>query len=182
MRNYIRISINKMLKLLKDISSGGVICPVKTINSNTSKIALLFNHEITSFNTHFILTKNLLIEKDINASFSYEILYRSYLEKIFSIFFKIIVQKTENNKKIVHCVRVPEKFPNYRLYLETKKIMDEFFEEENKRFKTNEIKKNIFILDELLNSDDESESSDSTVNDEEEHNYPLKNSNNIKNN
>lgn len=179
MRNYIRIPINRMLKLLKDISTGGLICPVKTINSTTSKIASLFNHEITSFNTHFILTKNLLLEKNTNLSFSYEILFRIYLEKIFSIFFKI-VQKAENNKKIIHYVL--KNLPNYRLYLETKKIIDDFFEEENSRFKTDELKKNLFILDSFLNNDDESESNDSTENDEDEDSASLNNVNSVNRN
>ena len=86
-------------------------------------------------------------------------MFRIYLEKIFSIFFKI-VQKAENNKKIIHYVL--KNLPNYRLYLETKKIIDDFFEEENSRFKTDELKKNLFILDSFLNNDNESESNDST--------------------
>ena len=177
MKNYIRIPIATMINLLKQISAGGLIYKVKTINSITSKVSLLFNHEITKFNTHFILTKNLINKKNINLSVDYEILFQACLEKIFSLFFIVKMQNT-NNKKDIHYI--VKNLPNYRLYKEVQKIMDDFYEQEKNKFKTDELVKKCFILNSFLNNEDEeSESGESTENDDEDNIY-INSVNNIK--
>jgi len=179
MKNSIRIPIATMIRLLKDISAGGLIYKVKTINCTTSKVALMFNHEIIKFNSHFILTKNLIIKKNINLSLDYEILFQTYLEKIISLFFTKKVQNIKNKKDIHFIVN---NLPNYKLYMETRKIMDDFYEEEKNKFKTDELMKKCFILNSLLNDDDEdSESSESTQNDDGD-NVSINSVNNVKNN
>ena len=179
MKNSIRIPIASMLRLLKDISGGGLVYKVKTINSSTSKVALMFNHEITKFNSHFILTKNLIVKKNINLSLDYEILFQTYLEKIVSIFFTKKVQNIKNEKDIHYIVK---NLPNYRLYMEAQKIMDDFYEEEKNKFKTDELMKKCFILNSILNDDDEdSESSESSQNDDGD-NVSINSVNNVKNN
>ena len=85
MRNSIRIPISTMIKLLKEISSGGCLYKLKSIHNTTSKLASLFNQEISSFNTHYILTKNLLMKKDPTLSDAYQLLFRKYLKVIFSV-------------------------------------------------------------------------------------------------
>ena len=180
MKNSIRILTTTMINLLKEISAGGLIYKVKTINSVTSKIALLFNHEINKFNTHFILTKNLINKKNINLSVEYEILFQTYLEKIFSIFFVKKVQIINNQKDIHYIVK---NLPNYRLYMQVQKIMDDFYEEEKKnKFKTDELLKKCFILNSFLSNDDEeSESSESTENGDGD-NISINSVNNVENN
>ena len=167
------------LNRLKEISSGGAIYIVKTLNSTTSKVAGLFNHQIIKFNTHYILTKNLINKKNVNLSFEYEILFQTYLEKIFSIFFTKKAQGVQNKKDIYYTVK---NLPNYRLYMEVQKIMDDFYEEENNKFKTDELKKKCFILNSFLNDDDEdSKSSESTENDDGD-NVSINSVNNVNNN
>lgn len=164
MKNSIRIPISTMINLLKEISAGGLIYNVKTNNSTTSKVSFILNHEITKFNTHFILTKNLISKKNINLSLEYEILFREYLEKIFSIFFIKKVRNIQNKKDIYYILK---NLPNYRLFIQVQKIMEDFFEEEKNKFKTDQHMKECFALNAFLNNDDEeSESGESTENDE----------------
>ena len=166
MRKSTRIPISTMINLLKEISSGGGLYKVKSIKYSTSKIAFLFNSKITSFNTHFILTKNLLMRKDKCLSVAYELLFQRYLKSIFTIFFKVKIRKALDKKEFL-CIC--KKLPNYLLYVVVKKIMDDFFEEEKNKFKVDEIRKNFFLLNTFLENDDESESNDSTCqNDDEE--------------
>ena len=179
MKNSIRIPIATMIKFLKDISAGGLIYKVKTINSTTSKVALMFSQEITKFNTHYILTKNLINNKNINLSLEYEILFHTYLGKIFSIFFTKKVENIQNKKDIHYIVK---NLPNYRLYMEVQKIMELFYEEEKNKFKIEQLMKKCFILNTLLNDEDEdSESSESTQNDDGD-NVSINSVNNVKNN
>ena len=179
MKNSIRIPITTMINLLKQINTGGLIYKVKTINSITSKVTLLFNHEITKFNTHFILTKNLINKKNLNLSVEYEILFQSCLEKIFSLFFIVKMQNTNNKKDIRYIVK---NLPNYSLYKKVQKIMDQFYKQEKNKFKTDELVKKCFILNSFLNNEDEeSESGESTENDDED-NISINSVNNIKNN
>ena len=156
-----------MIKLLQEISSGGCIYKEKSINNTSSKLASLFNQEIISFNSHFILTKNLLMEKYPTLSYDYQLFFKKYLKEIFSLFYKIKIKKLEKRVKF-RCVA--KNRPNYRLYVQVKKIMDGFFVEEKNKFKTDEINKKYFILNNFLESDnEESESNDSTTqNDDEE--------------
>ena len=171
MRNSIRIPISTMIKLLKEISSGGCIYKSKSIHNTTSKLSSLFNQEISSFNMHYILTKNLLMKKDPILSDAYQLLFRKYLKVIFSIFYKIKIKFLEHRKKFNYIVK---NLPNYRLYMEVKKIMDDFFVEEKNKFNTDEMSKSFFILNSFFETDedDESESNDSTCqNDDEEMNF-----------
>ena len=156
MRNCIRIPISKMIKMLKEISAGGRICLYKNINSNTSKVASLFNHEITMFNTHFIITNNLLLKNSQESSKNYKILFKKYLKSIFSMFFIIKIKNKPKNKKNIRYV--VKNRPNLNLYIEFRKIIDEFHEKEENEFNINEIKKNMFILNSLMHSDDGNES------------------------
>ena len=149
-----------MIKLLKEISSGGCLYKVKSIKNSTSKLAFLFNHEITSFNAHYILTKNLLKKTDLTLSIAYRHFFRKYLKSIFSVFFKVKIKSLENKKKF--CL-ITKKLPNQRLYFKVKKIMDDFLTEEKNKFNTDELKKRFFMLNSFLESDDdESESNTST--------------------
>ena len=128
MRNSIKIPISTMIKLLKEIGKWGNVYKLKTIKYNTNKIISLFSRLIKTINTHFILTKNLLVQ-NLNLSFNYEIMFQKYMELIFLKFYKIKIR----NKKIDV---VQKNFPNYRLYFETKKIIDDFIEEEEGAYLT----------------------------------------------
>ena len=150
MRNLIKIPISTMIRLLKEIGKWGHAYKLKTINYNSNKIISLFSHQIRTFNTHFILTKNLLAQ-NTNLSFNYEIMFQKYMELIFFKFYKIKIQNTK-----IYVVQ--KKFPNLRLFFETKKIIDDFIEEEENIFKTDEIKKNCFILNSFLDCEDENKS------------------------
>ena len=150
MRNLIKIPISTMIRLLKEIGKWGHAYKLKTINYNANKIISLFSHQIRTFNTHFILTKNLLAQ-NTNLSFNYEIMFQKYMELIFFKFYKIKIQNTK-----IYVVQ--KNFPNLRLFFETKKIIDDFIEEEENIFKTDEIKKNCFILNSFLDCEDENKS------------------------
>ena len=150
MKNPIKIPISTMIRLLKEIGKWGHAYKLKTINYNSNKIISLFSHQIRTFNTHFILTKNLLAQ-NTNLSFNYEIMFQKYMELIFFKFYKIKIQNTK-----IYVVQ--KKFPNLRLFFETKKIIDDFIEEEENIFKTDEIKKNCFILNSFLDCEDENKS------------------------
>ena len=179
MKNFFGIPITTMINLLKEISAGGLVYKAKTIDCTTSKVACLFNHEITKFNTHFILTKNLIIKKNINLLLEYELFFQTYLEKIFSIFFTKN-EKNIHDKKDMHYI--VKNLPNYRLFMEVQKIMDDFYEEENNKFKIEPLMKKCFILNSFLSDDNEdSESSESTQN-EDVDNVSINNVNNVKNN
>ena len=150
MKNIIKIPISTMIRLLKEIGKWGHAYKLKTINYNINKIISLFSHQIRTFNTHFILTKNLLAQ-NTNLSFNYEIMFQKYMELIFFKFYKIKIQNTK-----IYVVQ--KNFPNLRLFFETKKIIDDFIEEEENIFKTDEIKKNCFILYSFLDCEDENKS------------------------
>ena len=114
MRNLIKIPISTMIRLLKEIGKWGHAYKLKTINYNSNKIISLFSHQIRTFNTHFILTKNLLAQ-NTNLSFNYEIMFQKYMELIFFKFYKIKIQNTK-----IYVVQ--KKFPNLRLFYKKKKI------------------------------------------------------------
>ena len=164
MRNIIRIPISIMIKLLKEISSGGRVSRYKNINCNTSKLSSLFNHELTSFTNHFIFINNLLSKNSPSSSVNYKILFKKYLTSIFSLFFKIKIKNRQNNIKIIRYL--VKYLPTFSLYIKAKKIIDEFHEKEENEFNVDEIKKKMFILNSFLDTDEESELSDSTRNEE----------------
>ena len=164
MRNIIRIPISIMIKLLKEISRGGRVSRYKNIKCNTSKLSSLFNHELTSFTNHFIFINNLLSKNSPSSSVNYKILFKKYLTSIFSLFFKIKIKNRQNNIKIIRYL--VKYLPTFSLYIKTKKIIDEFHEKEENEFNVDEIKKKMFILNSFLDTDEESELSDSTRNEE----------------
>ena len=49
------------------------------------EVVSLFSHQIRTFNTHCILTKNLLAQ-NTNLSFNYEIMFQKYMELISALY------------------------------------------------------------------------------------------------
>ena len=145
MRNSIRIPTTKMIKLLKEISSGGRDMRYRKISS---KIAYLLNHEINFLSTHLVLTENLLMKKNVGLSANYHTLFRECLESIFLLFFTITGPYKNGHKKMVFCVL--KNLPNYRLYMEAKNIINHFLVEEERQFRISKITKNYFILNSFL--------------------------------
>ena len=177
MRNSKRIPTSKMVKLLKTISSGGSNIRYRKISS---KISYLLSHEMTFFNSHFVLTKNLLMKKDVNLAAIYHMLFRECLESIFSLFFTITEPCEMGNKKMVFCVL--KNLPNYRLYIEAKKLINRFLIEEEAQFKISEITKNLFILNAFLDNEEDDEKTESSENPNNvENEYFINNINNEKN-
>lgn len=176
MRNSKRIPTSKMIKLLKTISSGGSNLRYRKISS---KISYLLNHEMTFLNSHFALTENLLMKKDVNLAAIYHMLFRECLESIFSLFFTITGPCEIRNKKLVFCVL--KSLPNYRLYIEAKKLINHFLIEEETQFKISEITKNFFILNTFLDNEDDEKTESSENQNNEENEHFINNINNEKN-
>ena len=155
MTKTIKVPIVKMIDLLNQISSGGVISQSKSLNNNTSKISLLFKHEISMLYNHFIITRNLLNSTDINEAINYQIFFKKNLTSIFFLFFKVKMKPINKKKKMMGCV--VKCLPNYNLYIKTKKIINSFMQKEENKFNFSKIKKDLFLLNSLLDTDDESE-------------------------
>ena len=152
MTKSIKVPIVKMLDLLNKISSGGGISYFKTPNANTSKVSFLFKHEISKFYSHFTLTRNLLSKSTgFNSAVNYQLLFRKYISAIFSMFFKIRSKSITKKRKIAACF--VKSLPTYRLYLKTKKLINRFIEKEESKFNLGKIRKNMFIINSLLDSD-----------------------------
>ena len=154
MTNTLKVPIVKMIDLLNNISSGGRLSHKKTTEANTSKLSFLFNHEISSFYSHFTLTRNILEKSaDINSVVKYQILFRKYISAIFSLFFKIKSKYISKKRKLAACF--VKRLPNYRLYLKTKKIINRFMEKEESKFNLDKIRKSMFLINKFLEDDDE---------------------------
>ena len=153
------IPITKMMDLLNRISSGGRMCHMKTLNSNTSKISYLFKHEISAFYTHYTLTRNLLLKSiDVNLAVNYQKLFRKYITEIFSMFFKEKVKAITKKRKFV--VFIVKCLPCFQLYIRTKKLINRFMKVEEKKFNLMKIRKDMFIINSFLDTDDESEANE----------------------
>ena len=155
MTKSIKIPIVKIMDMLNKISSGGRLCRTKTMQSNTSKTSFLFKHEISAFYSHYSFTRNLLINStDVNMAVKYQKLFKKYIYTIFSMFFKIKVKSVSKKRKFLACF--VKCLPNYRLLIKTKKLIDFFMKEEERKFNLNKIRKNMFIINSFLDTDDES--------------------------
>ena len=154
----IKVPIVKMIDLLKQISSGGSISRSKPFDANSSKIALLFKHEISMFYTHFTITRNLLTSTDLNSAINYQIFFKKNLSSIFFLFFKIKMKPINKKKKMIGCV--VKCLPNYRLYIKAKKIISAFMQKEERKFNLSKIKKDLFVLNSLFDTDDENDAKD----------------------
>ena len=156
MSKSIKLPIAKMIDLLNKISTGGRICHMKTPQSNTSKISHLFKNEISAFYTHYTLTRNLLLNSsEVNMAVNYQKLFKKYINAIFSLFFKakakVITKKRNFVAFFVKCL------PCSRLYIKTKKLIDCFMKREESKFNLAKLRKNMFIINSFLDTDDESE-------------------------
>ena len=158
MPKTIKVPIVKMIDLLKQISSGGAFNQTKSNTNNTSKISFIFKQEISMFYTHFELTRNLLTSKDLNSAINYQIFFKKNLTSIFSLFFKLKMKPINKRKKLIGCV--VKNLPNYKLYIKTKKIISSFMQKEESKFNLSKIKKDLFILNSLFDTDDENEAKD----------------------
>ena len=176
MRNSIRIPISKMIKLLKEISSGGRDMRYRKINS---KIAYLLNHEITLLNAHFVLTEKLLMKQNVGLAANYHILFRECLESIFLLFFKITGPYKYGHKNMMFCVL--KNLPNYRLYMEAKNIINHFLVEEERQFQISKITKNYFILNSFMDNEDDERTESNTSTNNEENDNSINNINNDEN-
>ena len=155
MTKSIKIPIVKIIDMLNKISSGGRLCRTKTIHSNTSKTSFLFRNEISAFYSHYSLTRNLLINStSVNMAVKYQKLFKKYIYTIFSMFFKVKVKSVSKKRKILACF--VKCLPNYRLLIKTKRLIDFFMKEEERRFNLSKIRKNMFIINSFLDTDDES--------------------------
>ena len=179
MSKSIKVPISKMIDLLNKISSGGRISSVKNPNSNSSKVSFLFQHEISMFYSHFTLTRNLLKKStSLDMAVKYQILFRKYISAIFSMFFKIKSKLITQKRKVSACF--VKRFPNLKLYLKTKKLINRFFEKEESKYNLGKIRKNVFIINSLLDSDDENATDDESKIEDRALNHSI--NNNINNN
>ena len=154
MSKSIKVPIDKMIDMLNKISSGGGISCIKTQDTNTSKVSFLFKHEISTFYSHFTLTRNLLRKSaGLNSAVNYQILFKKYISGIFSMFFKIKTKSITKKRKITACF--VKSLPNYRLYIKTKKLINLFMEKEESKFNLKKIRRNMFIINSLFETDDE---------------------------
>ena len=159
MRNPIKVPIVKMIDMLTKISSGGGISKTKSLDYNSSKISFLFNHEISMFYSHFTLTRNILANSDsLNSAVNYQILFKKYLSIIFALFFRIKSKTINKRRKIAACV--VKTLPTYQLFLKTKKIIDRFMEKEESKFNINKIRKNMFIINSFMDTEEENTTDD----------------------
>ena len=151
--------IAKMIDMLNRISSGGRICHMKTLHTNTSKISYLFKHEISAFYTHYTLTRNLLLKStEVDLAVNYQKLFRKYISAIFSMFFKGKVKAITKKRKFI--AFIAKCLPCFRLYIKTKKLINCFMKLEEKKFNLEKIRKDMFIINSFLDTDDESEAND----------------------
>ena len=175
----IKVPISKMIDLLCKISSGGGISCIKNPNSNSTKVSFLFQHEITMFYSHFTLTRNLLKNStSLDMTVNYQMLFRKYISAIFSMFFRTKSKSINKKRKIYTCF--VKRFPNLGLYLKTKKLINSFIEKEERKFNLGNIRKNMFIINSLLDSDDENATDDDSKIEDNVFNHSI--NNNINNN
>ena len=161
MSKSIKLPIAKMIDLLNKISTGGRICHMKTPQSNTSKISHLFKNEISAFYTHYTLTRNLLLNSsEVNMAVNYQKLFKKYIYSIFAMFFKVKATAITKKKKFV--AFFVKSLPCSRLYLKTKKLIDCFMKREESKFNLAKLRKNMFIINSFLDTDDESETNEET--------------------
>ena len=159
MTKSIKLPITKMIDMLNKISTGGRICHMKTPQSNTSKITHLFKHEISAFYTHYTLTRNLLLNSsEVNMVVNYQKLFKKYINAIFAMFFKVrekaITKKRNFVAFFVKCL------PCSRLFVKTKKLIDCFMKREESKFNLVKLRKNMFLINSFLDTDDESETNE----------------------
>ena len=174
----IKVPISKMIDLLCKISSGG-ISSIKNPNSNSTKVSFLFQHEITRFYSHFTLTRNLLKKStSLDMTVNYQMLFRKYISAIFSMFFRTKSKSINKKRKIYACF--VKRFPNLGLYLKTKKLINSFIEKEERKFNLGNIRKNMFIINSLLDSDDENATDDDSKIEDNVFNHSI--NNNVNNN
>ena len=174
----IKVPISKMIDLLCKISSGG-ISSIKNPNSNSTKVSFLFQHEITLFYSHFISTRNLLKKStSLDMTVNYQMLFRKYISAIFSMFFRTKSKSINKKRKIYACF--VKRFPNLGLYLKTKKLINSFIEKEERKFNLGNIRKNMFIINSLLDSDDENATDDDSKIEDNVFNHSI--NNNVNNN
>ena len=175
----IKVPISKMIDLLCKISSGGGISSIKNPNSNSTKVSFLFQHEITMFYSHFTLTRNLLKKStSLDMTVNYQMLFRKYISAIFSMFFRTKSKSINKKRKIYACF--VKRFPNLGLYLKTKKLINNFIEKEERKFNLGNIRKNMFIINSLLDSDDENATDDDSKIEDNVFNHSI--NNNVNNN
>ena len=175
----IKVPISKMIDLLCKISSGGGISSIKNPNSNSTKVSFLFQHEITMFYSHFTLTRNLLKNStSLDMTVNYQMLFRKYISAIFSMFFRTKSKSINKKRKIYACF--VKRFPNLGLYLKTKKLINSFIEKEERKFNLGNIRKNMFIINSLLDSDDENATDDDSKIEDNVFNHSI--NNNVNNN
>ena len=175
----IKVPISKMIDLLCKISSGGGISSIKNPNSNSTKVSFLFQHEITMFYSHFTLTRNLLKNStSLDMTVNYQMLFRKYISAIFSMFFRTKSKSINKKRKIYTCF--VKRFPNLGLYLKTKKLINSFIEKEERKFNLGNIRKNMFIINSLLDSDDENATDDDSKIEDNVFNHSI--NNNVNNN
>ena len=175
----IKVPISKMIDLLCKISSGGGISSIKNPNSNSTKVSFLFQHEITMFYSHFTLTRNLLKNStSLDMTVNYQMLFRKYISAIFSMFFRTKSKSINKKRKIYACF--VKRFPNLGLYLKTKKLINSFIEKEERKFNLGNIRKNMFIINSLLDSDDENATDDDSKIEDNVVNHSI--NNNVNNN
>ena len=174
----IKVPISKMIDLLCKISSGG-ISSIKNPNSNSTKVSFLFQHEITMFYSHFTLTRNLLNNStSLDMTVNYQMLFRKYISAIFSMFFRTKSKSINKKRKIYTCF--VKRFPNLGLYLKTKKLINSFIEKEERKFNLGNIRKNMFIINSLLDIDDENATDDDSKIEDNVFNHSI--NNNVNNN
>jgi len=159
MSKSIKLPIAKMIDMLSKISNGGRLCHMKTPQSNTSKISHLFKHEISAFYTHYTLTRNLLLNSsEVNMAVNYQKLFKKYINAIFVMFFKVKAQAiTKKRNFVAYFVKC---LPCSRLYIKTKKLIDSFMKREESKFNLVKLRKNMFIINSFLDTDDESEANE----------------------
>jgi hypothetical protein len=175
----IKVPISKMIDLLCKISSGGGKSSIKNPNSNSTKVSFLFQHEITLFYSHFISTRNLLKKStSLDMTVNYQMLFRKYISTIFSMFFRMKSKSIDKKRKIYTCF--VKRFPNLGLYLKTKKLINSFIEKEERKFNLGNIRKNMFIINSLLDSDDENATDDDSKIEDNVFNHSI--NNNVNNN
>ena len=175
----IKVPISKMIDLLCKISSGGGISSIKNPNSNSTKVSFLFQHEITMFYSHFTLTRNLLKNStSLDMTVNYQMLFRKYISAIFSMFFRTKSKSINKKRKIYACF--VKRFPNLGLYLKTKKLINSFIEKEERKFNLGNIRKNMFIINSLLDIDDENATDDDSKIEDNVFNHSI--NNNVNNN
>ena len=178
MRNLNYIPKRKMIQLLKAITTSRIFIGRKKTNCI---IASLLNRDISMLNNHFILSESLVMKTNSNLSTSHHALFRLCIEKIFSLFFTVKGPYKFGNKPMAFCVL--KRLPNFRLYLEGKKIMHQFFVEEENKFKISEISKKYFLLNSFLddgNEDDNSETLASSKNEENGNSLSVANKDQLK--